>query len=58
MVRMTSPDGADDIALGHPVDLAHEVVTSLRADLDTVEPVDVTDNDIAGTACGADAYVQ
>src|SRR3989338_3199726 len=58
VVRIGRAHGPDDFGLGHAVDLAHQVVTPLGFDRQTVEPVEMAHNNAAGAARSADRCVE
>jgi len=53
MVWIGATDGRDDLGLGSPVNIGHEIVTTLARDFERIEPVEAAYDDLGRTACRA-----
>ena len=58
VIGIVLADDLDDFELGLRIDLGDEVVLTLGAHVETVEPIHAADDDFTGTARGANGDIE
>ncbi len=53
VIGVGATDGGDDLGLGSPIDIGHEVVPTLARDFERIEAIETTYDDFGRTACRA-----